>query len=312
VQTITCGVVVTGLFLFFPETRGSVLLSRKANALNSWYESLEKAGLRSPEVDSLTDISGKEQTTHRLRWKVKADEERATLLVLIKTSLLRPLQLLCRESVVFWFSLWMAFAWSILYLTYEALPLLFTTAYDFTIQANGLVFISISVASVLATIIAIWQNNATTNSTSRFSNFIPRDRPEGRLYFACVQSLLLPIGLFWLGTTVNPSIPWIVPVLACSSITLGVFSVYLAVFNYLADVYHVYASSAIAAQSFTRNVFAAFLPLATDPMFETLGFKGAGCLLGGVGLALSIVPWALVLWGPKIRTRSKIACQLAD
>jgi hypothetical protein len=54
---------------------------------------------------------------------------------------------------------------------------------------------------------------------------------------------------------------------------LGIFSVYLAVFNYLADTYQVYASSAIAAQLFTRNVFAACLPLATDKMFEKLGFK---------------------------------------
>lgn len=30
---------------------------------------------------------------------------------------------------------------------------------------------------------------------------------------------------------------------------MGIFSVYLAVFNYLADTYHRYASSAIAAQS---------------------------------------------------------------
>ena len=31
---------------------------------------------------------------------------------------------------------------------------------------------------------------------------------------------------------------------------MGIFSIYLAVFNYLADTYHRYASSALAAQSF--------------------------------------------------------------
>src|SRR3546814_7652455 len=34
----------------------------------------------------------------------------------------------------------------------------------------------------------------------------------------------------------------------------GIYSVYLATFNYLADTYHIYASSALAAQSFCRNV----------------------------------------------------------
>jgi len=33
---------------------------------------------------------------------------------------------------------------------------------------------------------------------------------------------------------------------------MGIFSIYLAVFNYLADTYHRYASSALAAQSFCK------------------------------------------------------------
>lgn len=319
-QTITCGLVITALFFFFPETRGGVLLSRKARILNAWNESLEKSGYCSVETantdtairairEKETDTPG---TRYRLRWKVKADEERATLAVLIKTSLLRPIHLLFTESVVFWFSLWMAFAWSILYLTFEVLPLMFGRAYNFSSQANGLVFFSISIASVIATVVAIFQDRALTTSTSRLSKFTRRDQPEGRLFFACGESLLLPIGLFWLGATTNHAIPWIVPVLACGCITLGIFSVYLAVFNYLADTYQTYASSAIAAQSFTRNVFAACLPLATEPMFDALGFLGVGCLLGGIGLVLSAVPWVLMLWGPKIRKRSRIACKLAE
>ena len=50
VQTITCGIVVGALFCFFPETRGSVLLSRKAKVLNSWYEALENSGIDAMEV----------------------------------------------------------------------------------------------------------------------------------------------------------------------------------------------------------------------------------------------------------------------
>ena len=72
---------------------------------------------------------------------------------------------------------------------------------------------------------------------------------EARLYFVCVEAALLPIGLFWFGWTSFPYIPWIVPTLAIGCATMGIFSVYLAVFNYLADTYHRYASSAIAAQS---------------------------------------------------------------
>lgn len=72
---------------------------------------------------------------------------------------------------------------------------------------------------------------------------------ERRLYFSCIESVLLPIGLFWFGWTSYSSIPWIVPTLGVGCAAMGIFSVYLAVFNYLADTYHRYASSAIAAQS---------------------------------------------------------------
>ncbi|KAI1503728.1 major facilitator superfamily domain-containing protein [Biscogniauxia marginata] len=291
VQTISCGIVVIALFAFFPETRGSVLLSRKAEALNTWCSSIQDSS-----------------TPGRVHWKVAGDEERQSLGRIVKTSFQRPIHLLFTESVVFWFSLWMSFAWSILYLTFEAIPLIFGRAYGFSSQASGFVFAATAVASVIGTVAAIEQETLVTSSTSWFSTLVPTGRPEARLTFACVQSLLLPIGLFWLGGTARPSIPWIVPALSIGSITLGIFSVYLSVFNYLADTYHSYASSAIAAQSFTRNVFAAFLPLAIKPMLDSsLQIVGTGSLLGAIGLLLSAVPWVLVLWGPQIRKRSRFA-----
>lgn len=116
----------------------------------------------------------------------------------------------------------------------------------------------------------------------------PRDQPEGRLFFACGQSLLPLIGLFWLRATANHATPWIVPVLACGCLTLGILSVYLVVFNCLADTYHTYANSAIAAQSFTQNDFAACLPLATEPMFDALGFFWRWMPFGRYWLALPL------------------------
>lgn len=106
--------------------------------------------------------------------------------------------------------------------------------------------------------------------------------PEGRLLFACVESVLMPIGLFWFGWTSFPSVPWIVPTIAVGCATMGIFSIYLATFNYLADTYHRYASSAIAAQSFCRNVLAGVFPLVAEQMFRNLGYPGASSLLGGI------------------------------
>lgn len=146
-------------------------------------------------------------------------------------------------------------------MTFSAVPLIFQTTYGFNLEQSGGVFAAISIGSILFTGVAVYQE-------SWVKAYLPAkhqailETPEGRLYFACFESALLPIGCIWFGVTgAYPSIPWIVPALGVACATMGIFSIYLAVFNYLADSYHRYASSALAAQSFCRNMLAGAFPL---------------------------------------------------
>ncbi|KAG9713472.1 MFS multidrug transporter-like protein, partial [Aureobasidium melanogenum] len=107
-QVITCGIVQVMVVLFFKESRGSVLLSKKAKCLNKYYDKLEAAGFTGVDMPS-DSVSGK-TSSQRIRWKVKSDEERASLLQMIRVSLIRPFHLLFTEPVVFFFSLWVAFS----------------------------------------------------------------------------------------------------------------------------------------------------------------------------------------------------------
>ena len=300
-QTIVCGVTILAQILFFGETRGNVLLSRKAKALNAWYEERESAGFLG--LEGLTEDSKRA----RIRWKVKSNEERSGIFTMIRISLVRPFHLLFTESIVFWFSMWVSFAWMMLYLNFAAVPLIFTTNHGFDDQANGFAFFSVVISSVIFGFVCVYQDKL-----GRRSGKIPFDVPEGRLYFACVESAFLPIGAFWLAWTQFASIHWIAPILAIGMLTIGIFSVYLAVFNYLADTYHTYSSSALAAQSFCRNALAAAIPVFIDPMLIKMTFQGGLSMLGGFGLLLTLVPWVLVLYGPKIRARSKIARELGS
>lgn len=214
-QVILDGVLMVFIFFFFKETRGSVLLSRKARKLNKWYEALEAEGyygVRMP-IDSSQDKVPEEFRIQRLRWKVKADEERSSLATMIRISLHRPFHMLITEPVVFFFSLWISFAWAVLYLTFSAIPLIFQTTYGFNLQQIGAVFAAISVASVLFTIITIYQEKLGRKYLPEGQRRI-LDTPEGRLYFACVESVLLPIGCIWFGVSgAYSSVHWIVPVL---------------------------------------------------------------------------------------------------
>ncbi|KAL9619218.1 MAG: hypothetical protein Q9160_006153 [Pyrenula sp. 1 TL-2023] len=307
---ICVGLVVVVAALFFKETRGSVLLSRKARVLNKWYEELEAAGYAGVAFPQQSN-SEKAMPPQRIRWKVKSDEERASLLKTVSVSLYRPFFLLFTEPVVFFFSLWASFAWGVLYLQFSAITLVFRTNHSPTFSTTSsiaAIYAAIITGSLLSTIISIYQEKLALRYAPRKLT----STPEGRLYFACVESIFLPIGLFWFGWTQFRSVHWIAPVCAIGCATIGIFSIYLAVFNYLADTYGAYASSAIAAQSFCRNVMAAFFPLVAVQMFKKMTFEGASSFLGGMAALLTAVPWVLVFYGPKIRRRSKFASDLVE
>lgn len=317
-QVITCGVVMAAVAIFFKETRGSILLSRKAAALNKWHEAREQAGYFGFEMP----ISpGSEKTElQRIRWKVKSDEERESISKMIGISVYRPFHLLITEPVVFFFSLWVSFSWAVLYMTFGSIPLVFGRSHNFNIQQSGAVFAALSVGAILSTILSIYQDHLlarylahsakTPEKQSRFIKSLDLTCPEGRLYFSCIESVLLPIGLFWFGWTQFHSVPWIVPTMAITCATMGIYSIYLATFNYLADTYHRYASSALAAQSFCRNILGGIFPLVTGALFNNLTFQGAASLLGGIGALLTVVPWVLVFYGPRIRARSRFASEI--
>jgi multidrug resistance protein len=306
IQVITNGVLISLVILFFKETRGSILLSRKAKSLNKWYQELEGAGALGMEIDATDAEKGLKQVV-RLRWKVQSDEDRVSLGRMIVVSLYRPFNMLFTEPVIFFFSLWISFSWAILYLQFGSVPLVFEVSYGFTLEQTGAVFTSMCVGAILSTVLCIWQERYAAKHYPEKLN----GSPEGRLLFTCIESALMPIGLFWFGWTCFPSVHWIVPAIAVGVATMGIFSIFLAVFNYTADCYGVYASSGLAASGICRNMLGGSFPLVTNQLFTNLGFQAASSLLGGIGLALTLVPWVLVLYGPKIRARSRIVSSLA-
>ncbi|KAK8017003.1 major facilitator superfamily transporter [Apiospora rasikravindrae] len=366
-QVILDFVLAVLIAVLFHESRGCVLLRRKANKLNEYYESLESRGcfgvwVKSPVESPLDALQQKHTMTksapsdaekglatqpmvtpydvppsgaklQRIRWAVKEDEQHASIVQMISVSLLRPFHLLFTEPVVFFFSLWVSFAWATLYLTFAAIPLVFRRQYGFNTEQSGYVFIAMIVGSALATTIGVtqenllrhpkWQRKAHAHEdaeeqgpSSKFWSFMrrhfPVEAPESRLYFICVSSILLPLGLYLFGFTSHPSIHWISPTIAIGLATMGIYYIYLATFNYLADAYHDYASSALAAQSFCRNILGGCFPLVVGPLFTNLGEDAAGGLLGAIATALTVVPWVLAFHGEKIRRRSKFAVSLAQ
>ncbi|RPB11047.1 MFS general substrate transporter [Morchella conica CCBAS932] len=297
IQLILNGVAMPIAYFVLKETRGSVLLSRRARALNRWLDENEESDEGQKELENAGGM--------RVRWKVLADEERESMAIVISVSLTRPFRLLFTESVVFWFSMWVSFAWALLFLFLQGVPLVFKENHGFDTSQTGMVFI----AMVVGTLIALGLNTLIEYFAKKYflaGNAQPD--PEWRLYSSCIIGCCLPIGMFWFGWTSFSSQHWILPSMGVGCATIGIYAIYLAVFNYLADVYHRYSSSAIAAQS--RNMLAGCFPLVTTAMFHRMTFAGASSFLGGVAALLTIVPWVLVFFGTRIRARSAFAKEI--
>lgn len=313
IQIITSGTLVGLVTIFFKETRGPILLSRKAKTLNKWYEKLESAGAIGMELPGTTvpnssDEKFHEPKVHRIRYRVLAEEQRASVWQMITLSLTRPAHLLFTEPIVICFSLWISFSWAVLYLQFGAIPLVYETNHNFTLEETGAIFTAVSVGGFLSTILSIYQDKwAVKKFGTRFTK-----NPEGRLWFTCAEALLMPIGIFWFGWTCYPSIHWMVPTLGLVAVSMGIFSIFLATFNYTADAYQTYASSALAASGVCRNLLGGSFPLVTVQMFRGMGYQAASSLLGGIGLVLSLGPIVLIWFGPKIRAKSKVARQFVD
>ncbi|KAG0155520.1 hypothetical protein PDIDSM_1097 [Penicillium digitatum] len=224
---------------------------------------------------------------------------------LLKISFPRPTKMLLTKPVVIFFTLWISFAWGILYLFFPSVVQTYSTNYGWGTLGTGLVQLAISVGAIIGTAINPLQDWFYLRSERRNKEKPGKPIPEARLYTSILGSLLFAAGLFWYGWASQPDIHWIVPTIGIMAAGIGIYSIYMAVVNYLTDAYERYAASALSAASLGRNAFGAFLPLASSQLFGDLGFGWAGTLLGFIGVALSIVPVILVFKGPQIRERGK-------
>lgn len=76
------------------------------------------------------------------------------------------------------------------------------------------------------------------------------------------------------------------------------------------DRYCMYASSALSAMSFARNLVGSVCPLFTTQMYDALGIQGAGGLCVGLATLLAATPFVLYKFGSPLRQRSPFAVEL--
>ncbi|KAJ6191408.1 hypothetical protein N7519_001429 [Penicillium mononematosum] len=262
------GLILSGatlpLIIFMPETYAPVILKRRAHKLRK-------------DTGNSSIVSPLDVQSRNLR---------EMLLVTIS----RPFRMIIHEYIVSLTSLYLALAYAIFYLYFEAYPIIFQDIYKMSPGVSGLMFLP-------------------TRAKARNASwaFIEEYR---RLPLACIGGPLYVISLFWVGWTASPNIHWVVPFLSGIPFGMGYLLIFMAMLNYLTDAYETLSASAQSAASCTRSILGAVLPLAAKPMFNRLGVPWACSLIAFLSLGVSVIPFAFIRYGDRIRANSKFCQEL--
>ncbi|GAA5909642.1 MFS transporter [Sporobolomyces salmoneus] len=222
----------------------------------------------------------------------------------MKTAIARPFVLLFKESIVLLMSLYAAFIYGVLYLFFGAIPIVFTQDRGWSPGIASLAFIGIGLGMVTAVILNVFENKRYVKNLIANGGSLP---PEARLPLCCVAGVMLPAGLFWFAWTTQPSVHWIVPIIASFPFGCAMVLIFLSMFSYLIDVYYVFAASALAANAVLRSLLGFAFPLFTRSMFDRLGTQWALTLLAFLALLFTPVPFLFLFYGDRIRAKSTFA-----
>ncbi|PVI08712.1 MFS general substrate transporter [Periconia macrospinosa] len=224
-------------------------------------------------------------------------------------NIFRPLHMLFTEPVVFFLSLYTAFAFGVLFLFFAAFPIVFSASpYGFSASQTGLTFLGIGLGVLLAGGTGVLMDRLIYQR--KHSEAIAMGKmhasPEHRLYSAMVGSVGIPVGLFWFGWAAQSHRHWAVLVIAAIPFAWGNLCLFISAALYIVDVYGpLNGASAIAANGILRYTLGAVFPLFTIQMYETLGTGWATSILGILSSFMLPIPWVLFKWGPQIRSRSR-------
>lgn len=281
---IIAGVSLPPLF-FLPETFGPVLLARRAQALRI--------------------STGNDQIFARIELEKKGFKQMATV------TLTRPLRMLCFEPLVAATCVYLSLIYGIFFMYFEAYPIVYQGIYKMSPGVAGLMFLPIFVGAALASLIFIYYDTFLRKAQRQNKAWTRREEAR-RLPLACFGGPFLVLSLFWLGWASREGIPFYVSMLAGIPFGMGFTILFMALLNYLADAYEIFAASALAASSCCRSIAGAVLPFATTPMYRNLGVAWASSLLAFLSLGMCAIPFLFMWKGDRLRAGSKFCTYLRE
>ncbi|KAH9926316.1 MFS general substrate transporter [Epithele typhae] len=279
-QAIFAGVCTIAIVFFLPETYAPIILVKRAQKLR--------------------------KDTGNDRYWAPLERNNLEILPHIRHVLSRPFVVLANEPMLVAITLYMSFVYGVIYLLFEAYPIVFTVGHGFNAGLTGLTFLPIFVGGAIG--VGAYLLFFNPRYQRAIAEFAPHPvPPEYRLEICMWAAPIYTLSFFWFGWTSFPSVSYWAPLLSGLPMGVAVIFLFLGLFNYVIDAYLFVAASALSAMTVVRSLFGAGFPLFATQMYETLNPRWASTLLGLLALVMTPIPFVLRRYGHHLRRRSKYA-----
>ena len=279
VTLILAGLIVCTIIFFLPETYGPILLKWKASHLRA--------------------ITGDK------RMQADIEIRQTNLLRRLLYSVYRPFDMFFHEIMVFLFTLYLAVVYVVLFTFLTGYTFIYTELYGFSQASTGLCFTGMNVGFLFALSMVPWiywkYKRDLVKATERGEAGLP---PEERLWYAMLGAPCLPISLFWMGWTSNPSVSYWSSLVASVFFGFGVMGIFISTYQYLIDSFETYAASALVGATFMRYIAAGIMVPVSYPMYANLGVHWTLTIMACVSLLMMPIPYLFCKFGHRIRTKS--------
>lgn len=270
---------------FLPESYSKTILYRKAERLRA-----------------LTGNDKIVSEGHLENMKLNARE-------LLVETLVRPFEIVAFEPVVLMINLYLGMIYSVMYLWFEAFPIVFLEVYHFSLVEMGAAYVALEVGILIGAcfFVPITYNIFTKKMLAGNELF-----PEVFLPTSIFGGILMPIGMVIFAWSSTPSVHWIVPMIGTSIFAAGAFLVFQTLFNYLSMSFWRYLASVFAGNALFRSMMAGAFPLFGKALFNNLltpkyPVAWGTMVLAFICMLMVLIPVFFNKHGPQLRARSKYA-----
>ncbi|KAM0795126.1 major facilitator superfamily domain-containing protein [Usnea florida] len=220
--------------------------------------------------------------------------------------LLRPLEFLVTQPIIFCCAVLMTVSYSLIYGLTEGLTVVYTEFGFAESTTSSLSFIPILLGLSINVLPRIYDQRRFTRC--RRQN-VPL-RPETKIKSLITSCPALAIGLWLFAWTIPPRVPhvhWIVSMIGLVFVGYATNDLAYVLFGYLTDSYGPYAASACAALSLSRTLMGAIFPLFTYTMYTGLGGNVATSVFAAIATVFCMTPVVFIKYGRTLRNMSHFA-----